>query len=94
MQQVTQGRSESMAEPPTSGPRIADDPLAAALDLMRRALELIDQSSTAPDVGAHLDLAIDKLSDRLVEALSNVGNDNAFLVRLDQAAAEPPQMLK
>lgn len=42
--------------------------LSQALRLMNKALELIDASGTASDVGAHLDLAIQRLTARLQPA--------------------------
>lgn len=39
--------------------------LTAALDHMRQALDLLDQSGAAIDVSAHLDLAICRLHDKL-----------------------------
>lgn len=42
--------------------------LSQALRLMNTALELIDASGTASDVGAHLDLAIQRLGALLVPA--------------------------
>jgi len=44
--------------------------LAQALDLMQRALSLIDQADGPGDVGAHLDLAIL----RLIEWIENCGS--------------------
>ncbi|HEV2594707.1 MAG TPA: hypothetical protein VGU01_05850 [Sphingomicrobium sp.] len=41
---------------------------AAALDLMVRALELLDNCDGAMDVGAHLDLAICRLRDAIHNA--------------------------
>lgn len=35
--------------------------LGRALDLMETALGLIDRADQAPDVGAHLDLAVQRL---------------------------------
>ncbi len=40
-------------------------PLMMALQHMKAALELIDQINEAPDVGAHLDLAICRLQESL-----------------------------
>ena len=37
--------------------------LLEALQLMQRALRLIDEADGPPDVGAHLDLAIARLAD-------------------------------
>ena len=41
---------------------------AAALNHMEEALELLDRCEGADDVGAHLDLAIARLKDRLAQA--------------------------
>ena len=48
---------------------IDDDPLGHALRLMKDALHLLDEADAAPDVGAHLDLAIHRLD----AALSSQG---------------------
>ena len=37
--------------------------LVEALQLMQRALRLIDEADGPPDIGAHLDLAISRLDD-------------------------------
>lgn len=55
------------------GNTILDDRLDTALELMLRALEIIDEADVRSDVGAHLDLAIA----RLIE-LQGVGADNAL----------------
>ncbi len=44
---------------------MSDTLLTAALDHMRQALDLLDQSGAAIDVSGHLDLAICRLHDRL-----------------------------
>jgi hypothetical protein len=41
---------------------------AKALRLIERALAIIDEISVAPDVGAHLDLAIQRLRDYMNSA--------------------------
>lgn len=46
---------------------------AAALDLMERALELLDNCDGAIDVGAHLDLAICRLRDAIRAAGPSAG---------------------
>ena len=38
-------------------------PLAQALELMRSALELLDEANAPADLGAHLDLAICRLEE-------------------------------
>jgi hypothetical protein len=42
-----------------------EGPLGRALSLMQHALELIDSSGEACDVGAHLDLALNRLREHL-----------------------------
>lgn len=44
------------------------DDLRHALSLMETALTLIDRAETALDVGAHLDLAIERLKEFLASA--------------------------
>lgn len=44
------------------------DELRHALSLMETALSLIDKTETALDVGAHLDLAIQRLRQALMAA--------------------------
>jgi hypothetical protein len=52
--------------------------LAQALRLMQAALSLLDGTDVAHDVGAHLDLAINRLSDLLAgERLVDDGRRNA-----------------
>jgi hypothetical protein len=46
-------------------PAQAGDHGGAALSLMEEALALLDRGDVAPDVGAHLDLAICRLRDIL-----------------------------
>jgi hypothetical protein len=41
------------------------DAAAKALRLLERALVILDEVSVAPDIGAHLDLAIQRLRDYL-----------------------------
>ncbi len=49
----------------SGGEMIDDDRLGYALSLMKDALHLLDEADAAPDVGAHLDLAIHRLEDAL-----------------------------
>jgi hypothetical protein len=51
---------------------IDDDRLGYALSLMKDALHLLDEAEAAPDVGAHLDLAIHRLEDQLGSSQSKV----------------------
>ncbi len=44
---------------------INNDRLGHALSLMKDALRLLDEADAAPDVGAHLDLAIHRLEEAL-----------------------------
>ena len=47
------------------GAVMIDDSISRALCLMQQALELLDQAAAPPDVGAHLDLAIQRLRDAM-----------------------------
>jgi hypothetical protein len=49
--------------------------LRNALSLMRNALQLLDESECPADVGAHLDLAICRLSDLLPQCGRGVAPD-------------------
>jgi hypothetical protein len=42
-----------------------DESLTKALEMMRAALELLDRANGPADVGAHLDLAVCRLEERL-----------------------------
>ena len=44
--------------------------LAEALQLMQRALGLLDQADEPGDIGAHLDLAINRLSELIERSAS------------------------
>jgi hypothetical protein len=58
--------------------QVAQD-LAQALSHMQAALSLLDGTEVAHDVGAHLDLAIHRLSDLLAgEGLVDDGSRNAL----------------
>jgi hypothetical protein len=46
-------------------PQTAESPLSRALALMTSALQLLDQSAAPHEIGAHLDLAIVRLSEVL-----------------------------
>ena len=48
-----------------SCPEEVQPPLRQALDLMKAALVLLDEGQAPPDIGAHLDLAICRLSETL-----------------------------
>jgi len=48
-----------------SSPQEDQPPLGRALDLMKTALLLLDGAEASPDIGAHLDLAICRLSETL-----------------------------
>jgi hypothetical protein len=64
---------------------MADDLLLEARDLMRRALELVDQDGSALDVGAHLDLALVRLSEMLADGRHASENDNCVIVEADHS---------
>jgi hypothetical protein len=56
----------------------------AALSLMEEALALLDQGDVAPDVGAHLDLAICRLRQILgIEVVAESGEAGASHLRLE-----------
>jgi hypothetical protein len=46
--------------------------LAEALHLMKEALALLDLAGAPSDVGAHLDLAIDRLSETMAQRQNNI----------------------
>lgn len=46
-----------------------DDRPVRALNLMKEALRLLDDAEAAADIGAHLDLAIQRLQESLGSAL-------------------------
>lgn len=73
---------------------MAEEILVEARSLMERALELLDRAGSAHDIGAHLDLALVKLSDMLTEREQASENDNFMIGALDQPAAEPFNSLK
>lgn len=73
---------------------MANDPLVEVRDLMRRALNLIDRDGSAHDVGAHLDLAIVRLSEMLAEHRQASDNDNIMIVEADQSTMEPSESRK
>lgn len=56
---------EAALKPALGVKMIEDDRLGRALSLMKDALLLLDEAEAAPDVGAHLDLAIHRLEDAL-----------------------------
>jgi hypothetical protein len=49
-------------------PRLAETKLADAMMLMRQALQLLDETQAPGDIGAHLDLAIERLGRALPNA--------------------------
>lgn len=52
-------------EPPVDQSTSKTDKLAKALSQMESALKLLDQTDAPHDIGAHLDMAICRLRDRL-----------------------------
>lgn len=50
---------------PGSSSEARDEQLRNALSLMRNALRILDETECSADVGAHLDLAICRLTDLL-----------------------------
>ena len=55
-------------QPPDSGPI---EQMASALALMKQALDLLDEAHAPAHVGAHLDLAIARLSEATPAQASN-----------------------
>ena len=49
-------------------PRLAEAKLADAMMLMQQALQLLDETQAPGDIGAHLDLAIVRLSQAIPNA--------------------------
>lgn len=73
---------------------MSEETLLKARDLMQRALDLLDRTGSAHDVGAHLDLAIARLSEMLGEGRDGFGNDNFMIDVLGQPSAEASDSLK
>lgn len=68
---------------------MSEEILMEARNLMLRALELLDDAGSAHDVGAHLDLAIIRLSEMLGERRQGSGNDNFQVGVPGQPSAVP-----
>ena len=69
---------------------MADTILLQARDLMQRALDLLDEAGSVHDVGAHLDLALARLSEVIADSERAFGNDNVVLVdSIDQPSPGP-----
>jgi len=63
---------------------IADERLSHALSLMKESLLLLDEAEAAPDVGAHLDLAIHRLEVALGSQSALLGIQRAELGAANQ----------
>lgn len=59
------GSGRMSSREPVSTSEGVPSSLAQALDLMKTALQLLDEGRAPPDIGAHLDLAICRLSETL-----------------------------
>lgn len=60
---------------PESRSRTDEEPLLGqALDLMARALNLLDEGNAPAEIGCHLDLAICRLADALGRARPDAGS--------------------
>ena len=46
---------------------IPNDPLSLAMQLLTSALGILDEAGAPPDIGAHVDVAISRLSEELAE---------------------------
>jgi hypothetical protein len=57
---------------------VSQDSWREALDLMRRALAILDRAEAPGEVGAHLDLAIDRLEGKLETIVSGTPHETSI----------------
>jgi len=70
---LLRGSGEASVESGSSEAR--EQQLRNALSLMRNALQMLDEAECSAEVGAHLDLAICRLTDLLPRSASDVALD-------------------